>query len=321
MRKKHDNIRLYHVDHLGSTSLVTDIDGEITQHVAYIPYGEVFVEQRNGSWSTPYLFNAKELDEETGLYYYGARYLDPTNAAWLSVDPLFEKYVGMTPYNYCAGNPVKLVDVDGRAGLQSEQVDGSILVESNVVICLKKLHEINVGSKKANKKNERIIAENQKKISEIKNDIYEHYLCHDLKNTEGRTVKFQFYYYEYYTDDPCLLDRKEMYEVSNKYSLFSSQTRIVTKKGTEIKYQARPAIFTQRYIVESRGSGGLTEGSMIISEKRDDAPKGTYSHELLHTFGVPDNDYNQGGLLNNPPASQPTPEEIDSILKHWCYPR
>ncbi|MBO4806964.1 MAG: hypothetical protein J5554_13100 [Paludibacteraceae bacterium] len=113
MSKMHDNIRLYHVDHLGSTSLVTDIDGEITQHVAYIPYGEVFVEQRNGVWNTPYLFNAKELDEETGLYYYGARYLDPTNVAWLSVDPLFEKYVGMSPYNYCVGNPVKLVDVDG----------------------------------------------------------------------------------------------------------------------------------------------------------------------------------------------------------------
>ena len=109
------DIRLYHADHLGSTSLVTDAEGLITQHVAYIPYGEVFVEQRNGSWNTPYLFNAKELDEETGLYYYGARYLDPTNATWLSVDPLFEKYVGMTPYGYCAGNPVKLVDPDGEA--------------------------------------------------------------------------------------------------------------------------------------------------------------------------------------------------------------
>ena len=113
MRKKHDNIRLYHVDHLGSTTLVTDIDGEITQHVAYIPYGEIFVEQRNGSWNTPYLFNAKELDEETGLYYYGARYLDPTHAAWLSVDPMFEKYVGASPYNYCHGNPIVYVDPDG----------------------------------------------------------------------------------------------------------------------------------------------------------------------------------------------------------------
>ena len=103
--------------------------------MAYIPYGEVFVEERNGSWNTPYLFNAKELDEETGLYYYGARYLDPTHAAWLSVDPLFEKYVGMTPYNYCAGNPVKLVDVDGRdAEITINEEQGTITVTSNIII-------------------------------------------------------------------------------------------------------------------------------------------------------------------------------------------
>ncbi|MBE6325919.1 MAG: hypothetical protein E7077_02470 [Bacteroidales bacterium] len=99
---------------LGSTSYVTDADGNIAQHVEYIPYGEVFVEERNNSFSTNYLFNAKELDNETGLYYYGARYLDPTGAMWLSVDPLFEKYAGMSPYSYCAGNPVKMVDPDGR---------------------------------------------------------------------------------------------------------------------------------------------------------------------------------------------------------------
>lgn len=72
------------------------------------------MEERNSQFSTNFLFNAKELDNETGLYYYGARYLDPTGAMWLSVDPLFEKYAGMSPYNYCAGNPVKLVDLDGR---------------------------------------------------------------------------------------------------------------------------------------------------------------------------------------------------------------
>ena len=104
----------YHPDHLGSTSYVTDADGNIAQHIEYIPYGEVFVEERNSQFSTNFLFNAKELDNETGLYYYGARYLDPTSAMWLSVDPLFEKYAGMSPYNYCAGNPVKMVDPDGN---------------------------------------------------------------------------------------------------------------------------------------------------------------------------------------------------------------
>ena len=72
------------------------------------------MEERNNQFSTNYLFNAKELDNETGLYYYGARYLDPTGAMWLSVDPMWEKFAGMTPYNYCIGNPVKMVDPDGR---------------------------------------------------------------------------------------------------------------------------------------------------------------------------------------------------------------
>ena len=108
-------IFFYHPDHLGSTSYVTDADGNIAQHVEYIPYGEVFVEERNNSFSTNYLFNAKELDNETGLYYYGARYLDPTGAMWLSVDPMWEEYAGMSPYNYCAGNPVVVVDAEGRA--------------------------------------------------------------------------------------------------------------------------------------------------------------------------------------------------------------
>ena len=107
----------YHPDHLGSTAMVTDLDGHITQNVVYIPYGEVFVEERNGNWASPYLFNAKELDEETGLYYYGARYLNPSIALWLSTDPLQGKYPGMSPYNYCAGNPVKLLDPEGRVGL------------------------------------------------------------------------------------------------------------------------------------------------------------------------------------------------------------
>jgi len=96
---------------------VTDFDGNVTQHVEYIPYGEIFMEERNSSFSTPYLFNAKELDEETGLYYYGARYLNPMDAMWLSVDPLFEKYVGMSPYVYCAGNPVKFIDPDGKEAI------------------------------------------------------------------------------------------------------------------------------------------------------------------------------------------------------------
>ena len=121
----------YHPDHLGSTAMVTNEDGHITQNVVYIPYGEVFVEERNGSWASSYLFNAKELDEETGLYYYGARYLNPSIALWLSTDPLQGKYPGMSPYNYCAGNPVKLVDPDGEDWIENQET-GIVQWDKNV---------------------------------------------------------------------------------------------------------------------------------------------------------------------------------------------
>ena len=118
--KAEANIFFYHPDHLGSTSLVTNLDGEVTQHVSYIPYGEVFIEERNGVWSTPYLFNAKELDEETGLYYYGARYLNPKDARWLSVDPMFENFTGVSPYAYCHNNPISRVDPNGMFDSQED---------------------------------------------------------------------------------------------------------------------------------------------------------------------------------------------------------
>jgi RHS repeat-associated protein len=99
---------------LGSSSLITNLDGEIVQHIEYVPFGEVFIEERNNTWNTPYLFNAKELDEETGLYYYGARYYDPRISLWLSTDPLQEKYPNKTPYHYCSNNPINLFDPDGK---------------------------------------------------------------------------------------------------------------------------------------------------------------------------------------------------------------
>ena len=67
----------YHPDHLGSSSFITNLEGEVVQHIEYVPFGEVFIEERNNVWNTPYLFNAKEFDEETGMYYYGARYYEP----------------------------------------------------------------------------------------------------------------------------------------------------------------------------------------------------------------------------------------------------
>ena len=64
------------------------------------------------NWS--YTFSAKERDSETGLSYFGSRYYSSDLSVWLSVDPMSDKYPSMSPYIYCANNPVKLVDPDGE---------------------------------------------------------------------------------------------------------------------------------------------------------------------------------------------------------------
>ena len=104
----------YHPDHLGSSSFITNLDGEIVQHIEYVPFGEVFIEERNSVWNTPYLFNAKEFDEETGMYYYGARYYEPRLSLWMSTDGQQEEYPNISSYTYSASSPVNYVDPDGN---------------------------------------------------------------------------------------------------------------------------------------------------------------------------------------------------------------
>ena len=104
----------YHPDHLGSSSYITNLDGEVVQHIEYVPFGEVFIEERNSIWNTPYLFNAKEFDEETGLYYYGARYYDPRLSLWISTDQMQERNPSVSSYTYCINNPIVAKDEESK---------------------------------------------------------------------------------------------------------------------------------------------------------------------------------------------------------------
>ena len=113
----------YHSDHLGSTSYITDDHANITQYDAYLPYGELLVDEHSSSEDMPYKFNGKEMDAETGLYYYGARYMNPMASIWYGVDALTEKYPTMAGMIYCMNNPVRLVDPDGNDSYYTKNGD------------------------------------------------------------------------------------------------------------------------------------------------------------------------------------------------------
>lgn len=120
----------YLSDHLGGTSLLLDESGQVEAESTYYPYGLTRYAM-NGK-EVRYRFTGKELDE-TGLYYYGARYYDPYASTWLSTDPILGQYLptvrsneglpglggvfnttNLNLYHYAGQNPVKYVDPNGQ---------------------------------------------------------------------------------------------------------------------------------------------------------------------------------------------------------------
>ena len=132
----------YHSDHLGSTSYITDDKANITQYDAYLPYGELLVDEHSSSEDLPYKFNGKQFDEETGLYYYGARYMNPITGLWYGVDPLAEKYVTMGGYIYTLDNPIRLIDPEGLAPKDPPTVKQTLEYGMNHSRTFKKLMSI-----------------------------------------------------------------------------------------------------------------------------------------------------------------------------------
>jgi len=111
--EEEEHLYYYHPDHLGSGTWITYTDGEAIQHLHYLPFGEEQIDQRLTSFNSRYTFSAKEKDVETSYSYFGARYYTSDLSIWLSVDPLSDKYPSLSPYAYCANNPVMLTDPYG----------------------------------------------------------------------------------------------------------------------------------------------------------------------------------------------------------------
>lgn len=101
-------VQYYHPDHLGSSSLATDGSGTVVEEIQYYPFGRLRHEERLGLESE-YKYTDKELDKDTGLMYYEARYYDAVIGRFLSVDPLFVEVdgVGEERVKGLLGNPLK----------------------------------------------------------------------------------------------------------------------------------------------------------------------------------------------------------------------
>ncbi len=108
------SLRFYHSDHLGSTNLVTDINGNVAEYEDYTPYGSLRTHE--GSLDSPHKFTGQRFDASTGLYYYHARYYDPQIGRFIQPDTIVQDPSdpqSLNRYSYCRNNPVNLVDPSG----------------------------------------------------------------------------------------------------------------------------------------------------------------------------------------------------------------
>jgi RHS repeat-associated protein len=105
-------VNYYHTDHLGSTRLVTDGSRNKVAEYKFKPFGET--ENYSGTFGTNYQFTGKPVNAEVGLSYFGARFYDPEDGRFLTIDPARQ---GLNWYAYCNNNPINTIDPDGRCGV------------------------------------------------------------------------------------------------------------------------------------------------------------------------------------------------------------
>ena len=110
------DIRFLVTDHLGSVRRVLDANLNLVEQNDYYPFGKRIDDPEKLTADNIYRYNGKESLEIFGIPYsdYGARLFDSNIGRWLQTDPLAQDYPNISPYAFCANNPMNLIDPDGR---------------------------------------------------------------------------------------------------------------------------------------------------------------------------------------------------------------
>ena len=229
------------------------------------------------------------------LYDSEARWFDSLLGRTTTMDPLAEKYYSLSPYLWCAGNPVKFVDKVGKQPVKYIDDNGVKHIDWSIVVMVKALSPY---------ASEKTIAKHERYKNDIRKELdaeFNSYLNGDgdgVKNGDGDIVISSF---NIYVID---VDNTSSRKIADDLSVIYGQEIKDNQPGKH----GKAAVFMSG---NTNGAFGLTKKATYITISNG-APNGTKSHELYHTTGVLDNGYDKGGILNSPPEKISS-DEVDMM--------
>ena len=257
------NLFFYHPDHLGSTGMITDNNASVIQGLFYAPFGEIISDYNPSFHDTlmpNFAFNAKELDEENGMYYYSARYYAPPT--FISRDPMFEKYPSISPYTYCYNNPVLFVDPTGKDGeISINEETKTVVVKANYYYNTSQLE------------NTEAVSLIKSSLDSYSDDIKESFS--QQKDFKGYTVDVQFTMINVDVGDA---KGKDAIDIIKK----AAENDPIGNSITHDPDKSYTATTTNNEHISTNMNTAVHDKAYFFSNS------GTMKHELGHTFGLYD---------------------------------
>ena len=267
-------------------------------------------------------FQGQRFDDDLGVDVYSFKYRneDRQTGRFWQIDPLADKYVHNSTYAFSENKVTTHVELEGLEGVRYDEFDDNgklskINIEKNVVVLSRSSN-----SENSDKKNKKIEKRNENKISRIKKELNSYFNgANGVKNSDGVKVEFKF----------------------NVVGVVDKTENIKSDKGRDLEYQR----ISSEYAIMGKAEMGDKEGNPIMMDRpvgaavitnespigfenqgeagaygiiRANLGPGVIPHEVLHTLEVPDNGYNQGGLLGRPPGKI-TAEEVDKVISKSIY--
>ena len=197
--------------------------------------------------NSSYTFSAKEKDSETGLSYFGSRYYSSDLSVWLSVDPMASKYPSLSPYTYCADNPVKLVDPNGE--------DYEVLIDnSNKTITIKTTYYVTKDTKEGMEMGFRYFTLQQQNLS------------YTMEDGESYSIKFDL-------------------SIAGEYNTWQEAENAKKASGNEFANMCKSGM--TQIAPNGRHVLGQTETGDVITIRPDcTLSYRTFAHEIGHTLGI-----------------------------------